>query len=97
MAAAYPHRRELMTGPLTVEITAIFSCPESDRRKRVPAPRRPHAKLGDADNIGKAVLDAATGVLWEDDAQVARLLIEKFIGAQDEEPRVELLVREWTP
>lgn len=82
----------LIAGPVAVAIRAVFTCPKSDFRKTQPRPRRAHAKRPDAENVAKAVLDAATGVLWVDDAQVCRLEVEKVIGAQGEAPRVEILI-----
>lgn len=37
----------------------------------------PDRKVRDVDNFGKNVLDACTGVVWDDDAQVVDLLICK--------------------
>ncbi len=82
----------LIAGPVAVKIRAVFTCPKSDYRKRDPRPQRWHAKRPDAENVAKAVLDAGTGVLWVDDAQVYRLTVEKVIGAQCEPPRVEIVV-----
>lgn len=86
--------RPPLEGPLSVDIVAVFRCPASDCRRRpenMPH-RRPHAVRPDAENVGKAVLDAATGPLWRDDAQVSHLRIVKMIGAQGEEPGVRLRV-----
>lgn len=79
-------------GPVRCAIIAVFTCPRSHWRKREPVPRRPHAQRPDAENVAKAVLDAATGVVWLDDSQVAELEIRKIIGAQGEAPRVEVVV-----
>lgn len=79
-------------GPLAVTVRALFTCPRSDWRAREPRSRRWHAKRPDGENVAKAVLDAATGIVWLDDAQVARLVVEKRIGAQGEAPRVEIAV-----
>jgi len=82
---------------LEVMILCVFPLPKSLWRKT--ASKQPgrswHAKAsqGDWDNLGKPVCDAATGVLWHDDCQVARGTVEKLVGAQGERPRVELLVR----
>lgn len=84
-------------GPLDVHVVAVFSCPKGDWRKTEPTPRRAHAKKPDAENVAKAALDAATGVIWTDDAQVAQLLVEKIIGAQGEAPYVRITVRPWGP
>jgi len=47
------------------------------------APAR--AKKIDADNVAKACLDALSGVVWRDDSQVQRLLVEKIAA---EPPRI---------
>lgn len=77
--------------PLELRVVAVFTCPKSQHRQ-VPVPRRPKAGRPDPDNIAKAVMDAGNGILFADDSQVARLVVEKFVGAQGEAPRVELVV-----
>lgn len=77
---------EPLTGPLAVELDLFFRCPVSDRRVRQPRRRRWHAKKPDADNVCKAVVDALTGIVWQDDAQICHLTIRKWIAAQDESP-----------
>jgi Holliday junction resolvase RusA-like endonuclease len=84
--------RTPLEGPLFCLIRAFFPCPLADHRKHHPKPERPHWGRPDAENVAKAVLDAGTGVLWLDDAQVASLHVEKAIAAQGAEPRVEVLV-----
>jgi Holliday junction resolvase RusA-like endonuclease len=82
-------------GPLQVDIIAVFECPRSDWRKKHPALMRWHSKAngGDCDNLAKGIMDAATQAgLWRDDCQVARLVVEKRIGAQGEAPYVEMIV-----
>ena len=45
-------------------------------------------RKADIDNFNKLVLDALTGIVWEDDHQIERLVIER---AHDKAvPRVEL-------
>jgi Holliday junction resolvase RusA-like endonuclease len=89
MAGAPP-----LLGALSCEIAATFTCPASEHRKTIPQPRRWHAKKPDSENVAKAVLDAATGVLWLDDSQVSRLVVVKAIGAQGEPPRLWLKVEQ---
>lgn len=81
-----------ITGPVWCEIIAVFSCPKSQWRTKTRTPRRPHAKKPDAENVAKAVLDAATGVVWLDDSQVTDLRIRKVIGEQGEAPYVQVSV-----
>lgn len=80
-------------GPVELEVLAVFTCPRSKHRKRDPLRRQPKATKPDSENIGKAVMDAANGLLFLDDAQVSKLTVEKIVGAQDEAPRVEVTVR----
>jgi Holliday junction resolvase RusA-like endonuclease len=86
--------RPPLSGPLSVRVTARFTCPKTDCRKREPRPERWHAKKPDAENVSKAVLDAATGVVYLDDSQVARLTVLKRIAAQGAAPYVVLEVEE---
>jgi Holliday junction resolvase RusA-like endonuclease len=80
-------------GPVEARVTLVFPCPQRDRRVRVPAERRAHDTWPDADNLAKAVMDAATKArVWRDDGQVARLVVDKIVAAQNEEPYVELAV-----
>ncbi len=101
-ATAQCHMRDAMAGaaplqgPVTCMVAARFTCPASDHRKRDPMPRRWHAKRPDVENVVKAVLDAATGVLWLDDNQVSHLVAAKTIGAQGEAPSVWLRVEQIT-
>jgi Holliday junction resolvase RusA-like endonuclease len=46
----------------------------------------------DSDNVYKAATDALNGLLWIDDAQIAKSVIEKIIAAGDEQPRTEIVV-----
>jgi Holliday junction resolvase RusA-like endonuclease len=80
-------------GAVEVQVLAVFTCPKSQHRKREPLPRRRRTGRPDPDNIGKAVMDAANGVLFVDDSQVVRLVVEKWTGAQGEAPHVLVTVR----
>lgn len=82
------------TGPVSLAITALFSCPKSDERKRDPRPERWSLSQKDADNIAKAVGDAGNGVLWNDDRQVVDIHVRKRIAAQGEPPRVVVTATE---
>jgi Holliday junction resolvase RusA-like endonuclease len=65
--------RQIMTGALAASITFSIKRPRSVSKTRRPWPSvRP-----DLDNYVKAVMDAANGILWEDDSQVCCLNVEK--------------------
>lgn len=87
----------VVEGAVELHVVAVFTCPRSHWRKRHPTPRRPKMSRPDAENVAKAVQDAASGVLFTDDAQVARLVVEKWIGAQGEAPGVTIFVRAIEP
>lgn len=84
-------------GPVEVHVLAVFTCPRSQYRKRDPVPRRPKATKPDASNILKAVEDAANGLLFVDDSQIARVTVERYVGAQEEAPFVRVTVRALEP
>ncbi|WP_305177894.1 RusA family crossover junction endodeoxyribonuclease [Faecalibaculum rodentium] len=67
-------------GPVKAHIRAYFSIPKSiSQRKReqmISGDLKP-LKKPDADNIAKIVLDALNGMAYQDDKEVAALLVEK--------------------
>lgn len=79
-------------GPVALDVVAVFTCPKS-APKRLSGSRRPKASRPDPDNLAKACLDAANGLLFTDDAQVAQLRVWKLIGYAGEAPYVEVTVR----
>lgn len=44
----------------------------------------------DLDNYNKLVLDACTGIMWEDDSQIQELTLRKFIDKNNS--RVEIII-----
>lgn len=46
---------------------------------------------GDADNHLKAILDALNGIVYLDDAQIVRCLVEKFTDKEDPRAEIELV------
>ena len=66
--------------PLTCEI-----CADVKIYRRY---KRSSRRFGDVDNLAKNILDALTGIIFKDDAQVVRCLIEKF--TDKEHPRAEI-------
>jgi Holliday junction resolvase RusA-like endonuclease len=81
-----------LTGPLRVDVTAVFPRPNSMIWKTKLMPRERHIKKPDRDNLDKAVLDSLKDLLWVDDCQVCAGEIEKWIAAGDEQPHVEITI-----
>lgn len=73
-------------GPVRVVITIVFPLPKGARRKGSPVQRTWRSVRPDFDNVEKAVCDAARGVLWRDDSQVADCRTRKFTAGQDNDP-----------
>lgn len=82
--AAKAARWTQATGPVSVVMTCWFVRPKSHLTAAgTPRPGAPEWPCRvDVDNLAKAVLDAVTdsGVVWEDDDQVVRLLVVKEYG-----------------
>jgi Holliday junction resolvase RusA-like endonuclease len=81
--------------PIEILILVVAHLPRSAERKTLS--KQPGRRWlvsrggGDADNFIKPILDAATGILWDDDCQIARVTAETVRAAQGEEPRLEML------
>jgi len=72
-------------GPVWLHVCAVMPCPKSAHKKRTPEPRRWHSGKPDADNLVKALMDAANGgAVFHDDSQVVQLTIVKIRAAQGE-------------
>lgn len=59
------------------------------RPKSLPKRERYHTRKPDADNLAKSVKDSLRGIVYRDDAQIVRLIIEKHY---DPAPGVEIRV-----
>lgn len=88
--AAKAARWEQASGPVEVEITCQFERPPSHLTKSAKGPQCVRSGApsfpprSDVDNLAKAVLDAVSdsGVVWEDDDQVVRLVVSKAYAAR---------------
>jgi len=60
-------------------------------------PREWHDSRPDADNMLKAVKDALSGLIWRDDCQVSREVVEKYRCSGDEQPGVTVFVESLYP
>ena len=77
----------MTSGPVEVTIWACHELRPSYHRKRNPPGRRWKDTTPDAENCAKAALDSAQSAgVFRNDSQVARLVINQFVGAQGEKP-----------
>lgn len=64
-----------------------------------PAGRGGRKNRRDIDKLARSCLDALTGIVWADDEQVKRLLLEDGVTGEDERglPGVEVAIAPWVP
>ena len=72
-----------LTGAVMVDLKIAFAVPKSWSKAKQKAAlgleSRPISRnSGDADNHAKAIMDACTGIVWEDDSQVVNLHVTKW-------------------
>jgi crossover junction endodeoxyribonuclease RusA len=75
-----------------VELALVFVMP-----RRAAEPKRntpPHTRKPDLDKLIRAVLDALTGIVFTDDAQVVQVYASKRTAAIGEQPGVEIRGRQ---
>lgn len=85
--------RPLLRGPIAVELTFYLPRPKGHHGKhgvRRSAPAFPIVRP-DIDKLSRAVLDALSGVVYADDAQIVEKTARKRYG---EPARVEITIRE---
>lgn len=68
----------MLDGPISVRLDFRVQKPASAPKKRRTWPTA--ARSGDADKLARCCLDAFTGVLFKDDAQVTQLVVHKDYG-----------------
>lgn len=96
MAARQAYQGPPLEGPIELRVLFLMPRPKRMQWKTRPMPREWHTGKPDCENIIKSLQDALTGLVWVDDAQVCRLMAEKFYCRGDEQPgtwvRIECLV-----
>lgn len=80
-------------GPLRLSMIFVLPRPQKLQKKSSPADRIPHTVKPDADNLQKSVMDALSGLLFQDDRQVYSVMAWKWYAAKDEQPQV--LIQAW--
>ena len=72
---------KLVNCAIKIEIWAYFEPPRSISKKKYnELIGKAYTKKPDIDNIGKSILDALNGIAYEDDNQIAELVIHKIYG-----------------
>lgn len=92
LACQQQYRGAVLEEPLSMQLVAVFPRPKNLCWKSRPMPRLPKPSKPDFDNVSKSVLDALSGVLFRDDAQVWEAVVQKWIAAGDEQPHVEVVI-----
>ena len=84
-AVAATHFPQPLTGPVRLEIIAVFGIPASwAKAKKAAMAYRHHTQKPDCDNIGKWVCDGLNRIAWADDCQVAEITVRKSWGPNDQ-------------
>lgn len=90
--AARMRPASLITGPVAVTIRVYKNPPASWSKVKTAAALAgmtyPTTKP-DIDNLAKGICDGCKGIIWRDDAQIVRLLVEKHY-AQEQRAEVEI-------
>lgn len=76
------------TGPVRVEVEFILPRPGRLGKRRFAVV---HAHRPDLDKLTRSVLDALTGLLWQDDGQVAALDVRKRYADPGEAPGARVI------
>lgn len=81
-----------MVGPLALDLTLFVAIPKSTTKRdraRIAVGTYHPTKKPDLDNVLKAVTDAMNGIVYEDDAQIVRIVTAKVYS---DTPRAEVMV-----
>jgi len=94
--AAIKARVPVMLGPVFVKLLIILPAPTSrpsvlTTQKQMDYWLRPW-RQPDLDKLSRSIADAMTGVVFNDDAQIVRLLAEKVYANEGERPGVDITI-----
>ena len=86
--AVHEYGWPVLTGPVRVHLRFVMPRPASAPKRRTPAA----IKRPDVDKLGRAVLDALTGIAFDDDSRVVDLHALKVIAEIGQTPGVYISV-----
>lgn len=90
IAAAARRALSPRTGPISLKLLFVMKRPAALPKSK---PTPPCIKrVGDIDKVTRAVLDALTGVAYQDDSQVTELAVRQRTAEIDEPPGVKITV-----
>ena len=84
----FGRRGVVFLGPMRLAVAFYYPRPKSLPRTK----ETPHIKSPDCDKGARCVLDALSGVVYRDDAQVVQLEVTKQYAALGESPRAEITI-----
>lgn len=82
---------------LRVRARFAFSLPKSKWRKREPVEAQWRNQKPDLDNLFKAITDACEGIVYHNDSQIVKVVIEKIMVAQGDAPYVAVVIEDAGP
>jgi Holliday junction resolvase RusA-like endonuclease len=94
MVASQHKPAEPIAGPVFLEVTVFRPMPKSFSKKKRWFAEQGHiwpTTKPDCSNFIKLLEDACNQIIWKDDSQIVRLIVEKRYS---ENPRVEITVAE---
>jgi crossover junction endodeoxyribonuclease RusA len=77
-----------LDGPLRISLVFVMPRPAGTPKKSTP----PAIKRPDLDKLTRAVFDALSGVVWNDDSQAVELHAFKRLAQLDEQPGVNIRI-----
>lgn len=81
-----------LEGAIRLGITFRLPRPKTKTWKTKPMPSYLHTGKPDLDNLAKSVKDALSGLAYRDDAQIARLVCDKWVCGGWQSPCVEITI-----
>lgn len=93
LAARQAYQGAPINGPVTLVATCVFPRPQNRIWKTRPMPREPKTGKPDGDNVGKALKDALSGLIFRDDALVWDERIVRYVAAGDEQPHTVVVIQ----